>query len=257
MESEPTLSQATERGSDKMDTCPVCYETFDCAEVSCPSSLSPNKNACCQVATCQSCMRNWVAVCTATGTSPTCPACRSPMTDDIVARWTTAAADHSDDTGEGLAMADDDPNNRASTAAIHQEEDDGMDEFTKVWMEDRGVFPCPNCGALLEKVEGCGALMCLCGFRLCWNCKVPERECSCGDCSDLGNFYDNVGEDHVLNFEGCEGYGEEVEDDDVERCDDERYETYRCPRIAAMDELFDLKTYLEKRRQVLRESNYL
>lgn len=219
-------------------TCPVCYEPFS-------ESKEQSLNPCCQIPVCESCMREWVGLLCRTGMSPTCPGCRSKLQDSLVAQWTANDGAEFDQQQHPAAMSLVDPTSSTSTT----EEEEAIDEFTRVWMNDNGIMRCNNCGAHIEKIEGCGAVMCLCGFRLCWNCKVPERDCHCGVCEDRGDFHDNVWGSHVEDFCSIEGYGVSDDDSDDDSTDASRI-SYRCPRVATIDGSFDLKSYLEERRNL-------
>ena len=197
-----------------LETCPVCYEDA-VAEQQQP-------HCSCTALCCQTCWRRWIEACESNHVSPTCPNCRTELQEDIVEHVLGRPFERQ----ETLTTA-------------HHEVVDAMDEFTRVWMENRDIRQCDHCGAWIEKTEGCSSMMCLCNYRFCWDCDGAAEDCECygGTCGSVSYFYDNILQGHVGDFY-----------DTSSRSDEE------CLEVATQNELVNLKDFLENRlRQVAQD----
>ena len=47
--------------------------------------------------------------------------------------------------------------------------------------ERGGFMLCPNCQAMVEKVDGCDHISCVCGTDFCYHCGFLLENCECGD----------------------------------------------------------------------------
>jgi hypothetical protein len=66
----------------------------------------------------------------------------------------------------------------------------GFDMELQEWLKSNCV-QCQHCGAYIEHVGGCDAVMCICGTRFCWVCQVTYSDDNMCDCYHE-DFYDNV-----------------------------------------------------------------
>ena len=147
-------------------SCPLCCEDKPLSAMVLLSKCSHES--------CKDCITKWIEKTEASGhqmTQPTCPFCRLELTEEetfaILGRSFQPAASA----------------NSSTPAEVE------ADELTLQWLQEQ-TRPCPHCGALIEKEEGCDLMECLCGFRFCYGCGSQGAQCSCTPANHV--FYDNI-----------------------------------------------------------------
>jgi len=173
----------------KMNACCVCYE-----EETAETRLL--KITDCQHRLCHSCYKTWLKQCERESmTVPRCPECKKESSVlqamHVLGRSYEAAQPLCDRNEESLEHT------------LH------------TWLDENGCKQCAHCGVYIERVDGCDAIMCLCGYRFCWWCELTSCDCEHED------FYDNV----------------------------RRHDTTEVPPIASKEELQDLKRFLQSRKE--------
>eukprot|EP00980_Cylindrotheca_fusiformis_P018142 scaffold5850_cov110-Cylindrotheca_fusiformis.AAC.5 len=150
-------------------SCPVCFEDDTSALI----------RLCCGHSCCQDCLKRWFETEEKTGQSlPTCPVetCRRAPESSIISAV----------LGRAFVPAGSNTKKRKSVA---------VDESTQKWMTEN-TLECGGCQTPLIKSEGCDKLQCLCGYRVCWNCRTPGAKCRC-----------NPGHAFVNNITGLPSWG--------------------------------------------------
>jgi len=165
------------------------------------------------------CWKLWLETCETNKAKATCPGCRQELQNDVVENVLGRAWE---------------------TVSSPPIAPDIMDEFTETWMQNHQVMQCQNCGARIKKTEGCSAIMCLCGYRFCWCCELPPGDCGCGNCDDIGDFYDNTLQAHLG----------ELANELVDDIDDEDGPALK---VASAEEFMELRKFLEWRRENLKQ----
>jgi hypothetical protein len=146
-------------------SCPLCCEDKPLSAMCLLSRCSHES--------CKDCITKWIEKTEASGhqrTQPTCPFCRLELTE----------AETFVILGRSFHPA------TASSAAPTEVE---ADELTLQWLQEQ-TRPCPHCGALIEKGEGCDLMECLCGYRFCYGCGSQGAECPCTPENHV--FFDNI-----------------------------------------------------------------
>lgn len=166
---------------------------------------------------CRVCLRTWAKQCERRGKIRTpCPYCKEPVAGELVEH----ALGRPYQPGTTGCSSSADP--RQSSG---EEEDDDDDEL-RGWLEANHAQRCGHCGVWVLREGGCRSMMCLCGHRWCWTCRVPllsTSEDTRHPCACRHNiFYDNAS----------------------------RRERRHVPRRASPDELrYRLGDFLAQRRQ--------
>ena len=56
------------------------------------------------------------------------------------------------------------------------------------WLRENDTQQCQNCKVWIQHEDGCESMMCVCGYRFCWECQAPiypkgnakgQKKCSC------------------------------------------------------------------------------
>ena len=143
--------------------CVVCYDDMEGTD----PGLDPCGHNICQV-----CLQTWAEQCERQGKIQTpCPYCKQPVTASFM---------------ENVLGRPYQPSICADRHSLLDNE-----AQLQEWLEANHAQQCGHCGAWVMHTGGCAAMMCLCGYRWCWECQVPiENSRSC-ECRHLC-FYDNV-----------------------------------------------------------------
>lgn len=217
-----------ESAKDISRSCPICYEDADTMAAPLLSTTH-----CCKADYCLACWQVWLEQCERNGTKTACPGCRTELTDEIVEKLLgRPPRKQSEDTEPDIRVSEDEVS---------------IDEFTRTYLESNNFMQCGNCGFWIEKTEGCAAMICLCGHRFCYECRVAADECRCGDCADPADFYDNTLLGHLGDFLSTDDINSK---DGHESDDDSSASTRRALGVATEQQLLDLKSFLERRRRV-------
>lgn len=171
----------------KPKTCTVCYERKVTVKLACKHAF------------CEACLKTWFQTLMGPD-SLTCPDCRSDVEKtEVIERF-------GQDFLDSLVQAQQE----------QQPRPDEIDELTAAYLERQDLAQCKNCGFWIEKIDGCDAIVCLCGHRFCFVCGDLE-DCQCGH--EAGDYYDNILEQETAAM---------------------------AEREASMDELFDLREFIER-----------
>lgn len=150
---------------DPRPSCIICYEEQYETETTRLIALDP-----CGHGVCHECLQTWAEHCERQGKLQIpCPYCKQGLGNEWV--------DHI--LGRPYVPA----------AAYH--DSDQHDEQVQEWLSLNRAQQCGHCGVWVLHNGGCAAMMCLCGYRWCWECQTPfdhARSCTCRHLS----FYDNV-----------------------------------------------------------------
>ncbi|KAK0201192.1 hypothetical protein DFS33DRAFT_1114057 [Desarmillaria ectypa] len=101
---------------------------------------------------------------------------------------------------------------RNSNSAAEQE------RLSEAWiMQQSGIKKCPSCSRLLDKIDGCNHVKCLCGSHICWRCMgvFPEHDIYRHMSAEHGGFFTADPTPNINNnvpvdlFRGAD-YGEQV-----------------------------------------------
>jgi len=144
------MAEGQHPGSAVVFLCPLC-----CEETTDNATLS----ATCRHESCKSCLVKWIEKEEDSGqtTPPTCPFCRLAMEQEDV-----------------LALL-----GRAFQPRRAVESHESVaDELTLDWLRENTKL-CGGCGSRVEKESGCDFVVCLCGWRFCFNCGAHEADCDC------------------------------------------------------------------------------
>lgn len=174
-------------------TCIVCYDDEESANEGEFVVLSG-----CEHQICAACLKRWLRQCELQfKKKPVCPDCKNDIGQSQAAKTLGRAY-------EALQQSPDE-NERAII----------NDMALETWLEENDCRQCGNCGSHIQREAGCDAVMCLCGYRFCWECKVSaEFGCECYH----EDYYDNI-----------RGY-----DTDIVRS------------VASPSQLLDLKTFMKQ-----------
>lgn len=113
-----------------------------------------------------------------------------------------------------------------------------MDKMDKDLMQKKGWKPCPHCGHMVERTEGCDHMTCDCGQDFCYACGAKYRggmPCNCYGqrewVNDDPNANDEQAQQQILDNiahpdadQHEDGDSDEDEDDEDENMDDEQQE---------------------------------
>lgn len=133
--------------------CPLC-----CEETAACTTLST-----CHHQSCKSCLAKWIEREEISGqtASPTCPFCRLAMGQVDVHAILERAFQPT-----------------RAVVAYEVRDDDDVGELTLHWLHEHTKL-CQGCGSNIEKESGCDLVICLCGWRFCFNCGSHEGACEC------------------------------------------------------------------------------
>ena len=143
--------------------CTICYENDE-------KEVRLFQLSGCEHTICHVCMKTWLLQSEREMIdTPACPTCKMVfeigLAEDVLGRPYEAAK------------------------AIKEEAREAPDKDLLAWLEANGCQQCDNCGAYIEREDGCDAVMCLCGYRFCWECMVSAEDgCDC----QHEDYYDNV-----------------------------------------------------------------
>ena len=151
---EPSAEAGVTR--DAAAPCPICLEPL-------LTQRQSHRLWICGHTACRTCLREWLEWCErslglAEGET-SCPQCRTVIHPEDIRRV----------LGRSLR-----PTARPRLA----EEEEEMDELTRDWLREHGIWPCPWCGMGVERNGGCDHMACFCGENFCFGCgkKYLPRE---------------------------------------------------------------------------------
>ena len=118
---------------------------------------------------------------------------------------------------------------------INEDEDENDDDAAFYdWISKQDHMQCENCNVYIIREEGCEAMQCLCGWRFCYDCRLPtpvtEEDMDYADGSNFCTCHHNPHDfyDNILKTEGVD-----------------------APDVATHDELQDMATFYDNRLQEL------
>ena len=119
---------------------------------------------------CNDCLVKWIQKEECSGQSTaTCPFCRvSIISRDVVA----------------LLGREFMPRQACASQELVGVGEEGVDQLTLDWLREN-TRVCEGCGSNVEKESGCDLIICLCGWRFCFNCGEPGGECDCNPGHDF------------------------------------------------------------------------
>lgn len=155
--------------------------------MACPICLEDDIDGCmllstCQHQACRTCLQQWFQVEETTGQDrPTCPVdgCRAPVGQEdaqqVLGRTFVPAGSykHNNQKKRKRAPTTSTITDTDSSAATTAGDDDDT------WLTQSGAIRCGGCDTWIMKLDGCDKVQCVCGFRICWNCKTVAARCPC------------------------------------------------------------------------------
>ena len=150
---------------------PIC--TFVCSlclEEEGTSEKKVTLSACSHDKSCKDCLVKWIQKeeCSSQSVA-TCPFCRvSIVAQDVFA----------------LLGREFEPRRPCAAEELMDVGAEGVDELTLHWLRENTKV-CEGCGYNVEKESGCDLIICLCGWRFCFNCGEPGGDCDCNPGHDF------------------------------------------------------------------------